>query len=209
MRASDKCPASGKSGPQGLLEALENYPVSRYFSSKARKRKAYLPANKVLPRKATGDEDNRGVGGLFKPEVGLSRGVPCAGRGYRGRSVANSVVAYPIADPTNTSEEKCARDGIRESPTSVAKLYDTHGTHLWFPYRRATTVATENAATACPEGKLLSASADWFPAKNLLPKDVLGGTSTGRSRRVTAFIARSTIALSAYASAHSSAVLTS
>jgi len=64
-------------------------------------------------------------------------------------------------------------------------------------YRLAITVATEKTPAACPEGKLLPLKGDFPPLKKVSSKEPPGGTSVGRSLRVTALTARSTIALSA------------
>ena len=43
---------------------------------------------------------------------------------------------------------------MRENPTTLERPYATYGIQRRFWYLRAITVATENAATVWPEGKL-------------------------------------------------------
>ena len=90
---------------------------------------------------------------------------------------------------------KCAFSVTRETLMAVAIPYARMETQRLRLYRSATTVATENAAAAWPEGKLLPLKGDLPPLKNVLVKGWPGGMSDGRWRRVTAFRAKSTMAL--------------
>src|SRR5437867_501851 len=68
---------------------------------------------------------------------------------------------------------------------TVASPYATKGTHLWFEWRRATTVATANTHAEWPDGKLPADFSGLPLVRNqVLEKLPWGGTSSGRSLRV-------------------------
>ena len=76
---------------------------------------------------------------------------------------------YPSDVPKKTSDGKCAASVMREKLIAVASVYERigiHGLPRW-RYRSATTVATDQTAVVCPEGKLLPWKGDLPPLKKV------------------------------------------
>src|SRR6185437_12334638 len=107
-------------------------------------------------------------------------------------------MVYPSAEPSQTSDGKCACSVMREPLMATASVYESIGIQ-GLPrcrYRSATIVATDHTAVECPEGKLLPFSGDLPPLKNVPVNGAPRGTSAGRCLRVTALIARLTTTVS-------------